>query len=156
MKNGYQPKENSENAEQDNPPSATTAVVTPLDALRRIVHDVREPGTFEEAYDQFRALAENTLKHEDHNHDYKYCPTCNDQRSKEEIILDSMVDEFSNLMKNKLIKKSQEGFSGWETCQPWELMEMLEEHIAKGDMVDIANYAAMIWYKKQKDKLNGG
>lgn len=52
----------------------------------------------------------------------------------------------SRAMQEKLEKKRYDGRSGWHTdaCSIAFLEELLEEHIAKGDMVDVINIAAMI------------
>jgi hypothetical protein len=75
------------------------------------------------------------------------------------------VDRFRTAMSNKLAKKRDEGRGGWNqepyTVQPDRgdvvrrygctvayLNKLLREHIDKGDMVDIANLAMMIWNRE--------
>ena len=64
---------------------------------------------------------------------------------------DVAVSEFANAMRNKM-KKSREkkGRSGWQDMSTHVLKTMLIEHIEKGDMVDVANFAMMIWHNQQR------
>lgn len=58
------------------------------------------------------------------------------------------VARFSEAMLAKLTKKRAEGRGGWnkpEQCTVDFLRELLLEHVRKGDPVDIANLAMMIW-----------
>lgn len=58
------------------------------------------------------------------------------------------VARFSLAMSNKLDAKRAEGRGGWnnpEECSVESLCVMLADHVKKGDMVDIANFAMMIW-----------
>lgn len=59
---------------------------------------------------------------------------------------DEAVDRFAAAMKTKLAKKRAEGRGGWEgsTCSQAFLSELLVEHVAKGDPVDVANLAMML------------
>lgn len=59
-------------------------------------------------------------------------------------LLERLVDDFAEKMKAKLILKSMQGWNGWETCPIENLENGLKNHIEKGDMVDVANYALMI------------
>lgn len=59
-------------------------------------------------------------------------------------LLERLVDDFAEKMKAKLILKSMQGWNGWETCPIENLENGLKNHIGKGDMVDVANYALMI------------
>lgn len=78
------------------------------------------------------------------------------------------VERFTKAMLAKLARKRDEGRGGWNhqpyTSQPdrgdvteyfgcsvADLQHMLAEHIAKGDMVDIANFAMMIWNRENPD-----
>lgn len=71
---------------------------------------------------------------------------------------DTFMDEqlclaASRAMKEKLEKKRAEGRGGWwhpEHCSTKELKEMLTEHIEKGDMVDVMNFAAMIYLREAR------
>ena len=75
------------------------------------------------------------------------------------------VDRFRAAMSTKHAKKREEGRGGWNhepyTVQPdrgdcvWhggcsiaKLRRMLRAHLKKGDMVDIANFAMMIWNRE--------
>jgi hypothetical protein len=75
------------------------------------------------------------------------------------------VERFAKAMSTKLAKKRDEGRSGWNrepyTVQPdrgdrvgrfgctvSDLREMLREHFATGDPVDIANFCMMIWNRE--------
>ena len=80
------------------------------------------------------------------------------------------VDRFRTAMSNKLAEKRADGRGGWNhepyTVQPdrgdrvWrggcsiaQLRKMLREHFenGNGDMVDIANFAMMIWNRENPD-----
>lgn len=57
------------------------------------------------------------------------------------------VDRFAVAMKAKLAKKRAEGRGGWDNpdeCSIALLSELLREHVAKGDPVDVGNLAMMI------------
>ena len=59
------------------------------------------------------------------------------------------VDRFTEAMRRKLTKKRKEGRGGWNNdCRIELLLAMLHEHAIKGDMVDIANFAMMIWNRE--------
>lgn len=62
---------------------------------------------------------------------------------------------FAEAMITKLAKKRSEGKYGWnrtpETgwgCNVRELEAMLRKHLAKGDVVDVANFCMMIWNRR--------
>jgi hypothetical protein len=60
---------------------------------------------------------------------------------------DQAVDRFAAKMKGKLAHAREKGRSGWDNpdqCGPSFLLPMLHDHIAKGDPVDVANYAMML------------
>lgn len=60
---------------------------------------------------------------------------------------DIAVDRFAAAMKAKLAKKRAEGYGGWddpEECTIEHLSRLLISHLAKGDPVDIGNFAMMI------------
>ena len=62
------------------------------------------------------------------------------------------VDAFAKAMKKKLAEKRKQGRGGWDDpkqCTVESLCMMLSDHIKKADMVDIANFAMMIWYRNQ-------
>lgn len=61
------------------------------------------------------------------------------------------VDEFADAMKAKLKKSAEEkGRSGWQGCSRLHLITMLQEHIVKNDMVDVANLAMMVWHNRMR------
>lgn len=60
---------------------------------------------------------------------------------------DMAVDRFSAAMKTKMAASRAKGRSGWDDesqCTMGALARMLMEHVAKGDPVDIANFAMML------------
>lgn len=65
----------------------------------------------------------------------------------EELIDFIMVEETAIAMLEKLSRKRAEGKKGWShrhTVKNVDLLKMLQEHIHKGDMIDVINIAAMI------------
>lgn len=63
---------------------------------------------------------------------------------------DLAVDAFAAAMKAKLAKKRAEGRGGWDdptVCSVAFLAQMLHSHIIKGDPVDVANFAMMLWHR---------
>lgn len=63
---------------------------------------------------------------------------------------DVAVEVFAARMKTKLRKKREEGYGGWnkpEECHATFLREQLRNHLHKGDPVDVANYAMMLWHR---------
>ena len=60
------------------------------------------------------------------------------------------LSSFGKEMRAKLLEKSLQGYGGWETCTPERLEKMLREHLKKGDMVDVANFALMLWALSNK------
>lgn len=60
---------------------------------------------------------------------------------------DIAVDRFAEAMKAKLANKRAEGRGGWDNpaeCSIAFLSQLLREHVAKGDPVDVGNLAMMI------------
>ena len=60
---------------------------------------------------------------------------------------DEAVDRFSVAMKEKLAKSRAKGRGGWDDhaqCTVEFLSQLLVEHVAKGDPVDVANLAMML------------
>ena len=68
-----------------------------------------------------------------------------------EIADELLVYIISDAMKDKLEKKRKDGRGGWfrEICDSDELLDMLNEHILKGDMIDVINLAAMIYVREK-------
>ena len=74
--------------------------------------------------------------------------------TKEEQKLNDAVDAFSNVMKERLFQKCREGFKGWddpELVPDFELecrmLDKVHEEYVR-NKVDIANFAMMLWYRK--------
>jgi hypothetical protein len=63
---------------------------------------------------------------------------------------DSAVERFAVAMKAKLALARGKGRCGWERCSEPVLMEMLREHVRKGNMVDVANIAMMIHLNRER------
>jgi len=59
---------------------------------------------------------------------------------------DYAVQAFTNAMIEKMALSRAKGRGGWEACTWLELWGMLREHVEKGDPVDVANLAMMIWH----------
>ena len=69
------------------------------------------------------------------------------------VNFDEAVDQFAAAMKVKLAMKREHGRGGWDhptQCSQVKLLHMLKDHLAKGDMVDIGNFAMMIWGRQQR------
>lgn len=65
------------------------------------------------------------------------------------------VRDFASAMNDKLYSKTRAGRGGWwkhEECSIESLIILLADHIKKGDMVDIGNFAMMIWNRQQAGK----
>ena len=61
------------------------------------------------------------------------------------------VERFAVAMTAKLAKKRAEGAGGWNRpheCSMERLQKLLAASVAKGDPVDIANFAMMIWNRE--------
>lgn len=72
------------------------------------------------------------------------CVRNSDEFAQQKELLEQLVDNFAARMKAKLTLKSMQGWNGWQTCPIDDLENGLKNHIEKGDMVDVANYALMI------------
>ena len=55
------------------------------------------------------------------------------------------VDKLAQAMKNKLAKKREQGYKGWETCKHGDLVQLLINHVDKGDPIDVANFCAFLF-----------
>lgn len=64
---------------------------------------------------------------------------------------DLAVDQFAVAMKEKLAIARAKGRGGWQECPESHLVEMLREHVAKGDMRDVANIAMMIYLNRETE-----
>lgn len=61
---------------------------------------------------------------------------------------DIAVDSFAAAMKLKMSIQRSKGYGGWDDesqCPVERLQQMLVEHIAKGDQVDVGNFAMMLF-----------
>lgn len=60
---------------------------------------------------------------------------------------DLAVDRFAAAMKAKMAKQRTKGYGGWDDpeCPAERLQRMLAEHLAKGDPIDVGNFAMMLW-----------
>ena len=61
---------------------------------------------------------------------------------------DIAVDRFADAMKIKMAAARAKGRSGWDDpkqCSVDVLQDMLVHHLAKGDPIDIGNFAMMLW-----------
>lgn len=61
---------------------------------------------------------------------------------------DEAVDRFAIAMKEKLARKRDAGRCGWEDCSMIRLADMLVDHLDKGDPVDVANFAMMLFHRE--------
>lgn len=69
---------------------------------------------------------------------------------------DLAVDKLAQAMKEKLAQKREQGYGGWQEASEEHLNNLLQKHLAKGDPVDIANFAMMLFnngYKTKADRL---
>ena len=55
------------------------------------------------------------------------------------------VDKLAQAMKKKLAKKREQGYHGWETCKHGDLVQLLINHVDKGDPIDVANFCAFLF-----------
>lgn len=61
---------------------------------------------------------------------------------------DIAVDKFAAAMKAKMAKQRAKGYGGWDEkleCEADHLQHLLVSHIAKGDPVDVGNFAMMLF-----------
>jgi hypothetical protein len=70
----------------------------------------------------------------------------------ESLTDDEAIDKFTLEMKNKMALSRAKGRSGWQTCSESRLSDMLHDHVAKGDMRDVANIATMIHLNRESKK----
>ena len=65
------------------------------------------------------------------------------------------VSAFAQAMNDKLYAKTRAGRGGWwnpAECSIEDLLTLLAGHVKKGDMVDIGNFAMMIWNRQQQEQ----
>lgn len=68
------------------------------------------------------------------------------------LLDDHAVDLMAKAMKEKLRLKRAQGFSGWDdisTCTGERLAELLVASVAKGDPVDVSNFAMMLLCRQE-------
>jgi len=76
---------------------------------------------------------------------------------KERLMDTALCSTFSQIMEEKLCFKRAQGRGGWwdeNQCSIEYLRKLLREHIDKGDMVDVANFAAMIYARECMESNN--
>jgi len=69
---------------------------------------------------------------------------------------DTAVDKFAAAMKAKLERKREQGYHGWDDkddCSQQHLVGLLVAHMAKGDPVDVGNFAMMLWNRGERTAL---
>ena len=62
------------------------------------------------------------------------------------------VDKLAQAMNNKLAKKREQGYHGWETCKHGDLVQSLINHVDEGDPIDVANFCAFLFALHQGQK----
>ena len=60
------------------------------------------------------------------------------------------VDKLAQAMKNKLAKKREQGYHGWETCKHGDLVQLLINHVDEGDPIDVANFCAFLFARGEQ------
>ena len=55
------------------------------------------------------------------------------------------VDKLAQAMKDKLAEKREQGYHGWGTCKHGDLVQLLINHVDKGDPIDVANFCAFLF-----------
>lgn len=68
----------------------------------------------------------------------------------QEDIDNEAVDKLAQAMKNKLAKKREQGYHGWETCKHGDLVQLLINHVDKGDPIDVANFCAFLFARGEQ------
>lgn len=67
---------------------------------------------------------------------------------------DTAIDIFAQAMKNKMARMRERGRSGWDSkseCTEESLADMLVKELSKGDPVDVANFAMMLFTRGASD-----
>ena len=68
----------------------------------------------------------------------------------QEDIDNEAVDKLAQAMKSKLAKKREQGYHGWETCKHGDLVQLLINHVDKGDPIDVANFCAFLFARGEQ------
>ena len=72
-------------------------------------------------------------------------PLADDMRA-----LGELVRGFAAAMRHKLYEKAVEGYTGWNNPENIEMIQQkLLDNVERGDWVDVANLAAMLWGLEQ-------
>lgn len=62
-----------------------------------------------------------------------------------------LMSEFVSSMTNRMIQKHKQGKTGWNDIAILdELKASLPKYVERGNMVDLANVAAIIWHLENK------
>lgn len=65
---------------------------------------------------------------------------------------DVAVARFALAMMDKMAAQRDKGYGGWDnpaTCPTTRLQDLLVDHVYKGDPVDVANFAMMLWNRRE-------
>ena len=68
----------------------------------------------------------------------------------QEDIDNEAVDKLAQAMKSKLAKKREQGYHGWATCKHGDLVQLLINHVDKGDPIDVANFCAFLFARGEQ------
>lgn len=60
------------------------------------------------------------------------------------------VDKLAQAMKDKLAEKREQGYHGWATCKHGDLVQLLINHVDKGDPIDVANFCAFLFARGEQ------
>lgn len=69
---------------------------------------------------------------------------------------DIAIDKFAAAMKAKMAKQREKGYSGWDdktVCSEERLQGLLLGHVAKGDPVDVGNFAMMLFNRGEQTQF---
>jgi len=67
----------------------------------------------------------------------------------ESIVDEAAIARFAKAMVEKMAMMRTRGLRDWETCSSTELLCLLQEHVEKGDPVEVALFAMMIHQKAE-------
>ena len=76
-------------------------------------------------------------------------------KTSEDHVDEKMVDITAMAMRSKLSAARDKGRHGWwdpEQCSIGSLKRLLVEHIEKGDMIDVMNFAGMIFVREIQER----
>lgn len=67
--------------------------------------------------------------------------------------LDKLVDSFAAEMKKKLHEKLKKGITGWDSREfKIQFTHRVLDNLLEKKMVNVANYAAMLWNLEEQEK----